>query len=84
MWCVRVCECVCVCMCVCMCVIQSVVSQSTDNGIIVIFVHVLFLPTFFPLCVQESAEATSSGSHEGDPLTSATPTLFVPSAGMVI
>ena len=65
--------------------VQSVNSEPTDNGIIVVIVHVLFLPSFL-LYVQESAEVTSADlpcSPGGLP-TNSTLTSSVPSAGMVI
>ena len=52
-------------------VVQSVDSGSTDNGIVVIIVHVLFLPSF-PLCVQELAEVTAAELSPPPPQDSST------------
>ena len=60
--------------------VQSVDSDLTDNGVIVL---VLFLPS---LCVQEMAEETAADlppSPQSATPPSATPTLSVPSTGMV-
>ena len=68
--------------CVCVCVVYSVVCDLTDVGIVG---HVLFLP--LPcVCLQKMAKVVAadlSPSPQGAPPTSATPTLFVPSAGIV-
>ena len=72
----------------CVCSSQWTVTPLHDNGIIVIVVHVFFLPSF-PLCVQELAEVTSvdlpvAHSPQGAPPTSAPPTSSIASSGMVI
>ena len=69
-----------------LCVVQSVDSDLTNNGIIVMIVHVLFLPSF-PFCVQELVEVTTADlpqSPQGAPPTTATPTPSAPSAGIVV
>ena len=66
-----------------MCVVQSVDSDLTDNGIIVIIVQCA-VPSFL-LCVQEMAKVTPADllhSAQDAPPISATPMSSVPSAGM--
>ena len=68
-------------------VVQSMDDELTNTEIIVIIVHVLSFPSFLSLvCVQEIIEMTAADlplSPPSSPPTSATPTSFVLSTGMV-